>query len=236
MKGAHGVQLTGGSGDPDNATHDSPVTKKDLGSLPATQGGWRSKVLDPAAAGTSPVVPVVPVPGAVHQQDDRDDDEGPDQRLNEEQAGERVPGEVRGDKDEEQQQERPREPAAPPRSRVAYADAHVVPDPYADPAGPAVLDWDATLRVRARRAATAAHYEDRSGTGIIAVPDLATADWAMRELVVLHEVAHHLGGAGAEGPAHGPEFVATMCTLTELVMGPELGHVLRVVYAKEGVR
>jgi hypothetical protein len=24
--------------------------------------------------------------------------------------------------------------------------------------------------------------------------------------------------------------------LTELVMGPELGHVLRVVYAKEGVR
>ena len=33
-----------------------------------------------------------------------------------------------------------------------------------------------------------------------------------------------------------PEFVATICTLTELVMGPELGHVLRVVYAKEGVR
>ena len=37
-------------------------------------------------------------------------------------------------------------------------------------------------------------------------------------------------------PAHGADFVATMCTLTELVMGPELGHVLRVVYAKEGVR
>ena len=37
-------------------------------------------------------------------------------------------------------------------------------------------------------------------------------------------------------PPHGPDFVATMCTLTELVMGPELGHVLRVVYAKEGVR
>jgi hypothetical protein len=27
-----------------------------------------------------------------------------------------------------------------------------------------------------------------------------------------------------------------MCTLAELVMGPELGHVLRVVYAKEGAR
>jgi putative metallohydrolase (TIGR04338 family) len=89
------------------------------------------------------------------------------------------------------------------------------------------------LRVRARRAATAAHYENHDGAGIIAVPEHDTADWAMRELVVLHEVAHHLCRAQ---PAHGVDFVATMCTLTELVMGPELGHVLRVVYAKEGVR
>lgn len=95
--------------------------------------------------------------------------------------------------------------------------------------------WPAVppLTVRARRAATAAHYENRDGAGVIAVPDRDTADWAMRELVVLHEVAHHLSDAE---PAHGPEFVATMCTLAELVMGPELGHVLRVVYAKEGVR
>ena len=50
----------------------------------------------------------------------------------------------------------------------------------------------APLRVRARRAATAAHYENRDGTGVIAVPDRETADWAMRELVVLHEIAHHL--------------------------------------------
>jgi putative metallohydrolase (TIGR04338 family) len=89
------------------------------------------------------------------------------------------------------------------------------------------------LTVRARRAATAAHYENRDGAGIIAVPDLNTADWAMRELVVLHEIAHHLCEAR---PPHGPQYVATMCTLAELVMGPELGHVLRVVYAKEGVR
>lgn len=89
------------------------------------------------------------------------------------------------------------------------------------------------LRVRARRAATAATYENRSGTGVIAVPDRDTADWALRELVVLHEVAHHLCQVE---PAHGPEFVETVVELTELVMGPELGHVLRVVYAKEGVR
>lgn len=89
------------------------------------------------------------------------------------------------------------------------------------------------LTVRPRRAATAAHYEQRDGAGVIAVPDHDTADWAMRELVVLHEVAHHLNSTG---PAHGPAFVTTMCALTELVMGPELGHVLRVVYAKEGAQ
>ncbi|BBZ46330.1 TIGR04338 family metallohydrolase [Mycobacterium parmense] len=95
--------------------------------------------------------------------------------------------------------------------------------------------WPAAspLTVRARRAATAAHYEYRDGAGVIAVPDRDTADWALRELVVLHEVAHHLSHTE---PAHGPQFVATICALTELVMGPELGHVLRVVYAKEGVR
>jgi putative metallohydrolase (TIGR04338 family) len=91
----------------------------------------------------------------------------------------------------------------------------------------------APLTVRARRASTAAHYEKRDGIGVIAVPDLATADWAMRELVVLHEIAHHLCDAM---PPHGSQYVATLCTLAELVMGPELGHVLRVVYAKEGVR
>ncbi|OBG99582.1 MULTISPECIES: TIGR04338 family metallohydrolase [unclassified Mycobacterium] len=89
------------------------------------------------------------------------------------------------------------------------------------------------LKVRSRRAATAAHYESQDGAGTIAVPDRDTADWALRELVVLHEVAHHLCQAE---PPHGPEFVATICELSELVMGPEVGHVLRVVYAKEGAR
>lgn len=88
------------------------------------------------------------------------------------------------------------------------------------------------LSVRARRGVTAAHYENRDGAGVIAVPDVGVG-WAMRELVVLHEVAHHLCHTP---PAHGPQFVATLCALAELVMGAELGHVLRVVYAKEGVR
>jgi putative metallohydrolase (TIGR04338 family) len=123
----------------------------------------------------------------------------------------------------------------PPEARFGSVPAvqRYVDDVLALPAVRQQWPKIAPLTVRARRASTAAHYEKRDGTGIIAVPDLATADWAMRELVVLHEIAHHLCGAR---PAHGSAYVATLCTLAELVMGPELGHVLRVVYAKEGVR
>jgi putative metallohydrolase (TIGR04338 family) len=88
------------------------------------------------------------------------------------------------------------------------------------------------LAVRARRGVTAAHLELGANGPVIAVPEARTR-WALRELVVLHEVAHHLCDAA---PPHGPEFVATFCELAETVMGPEVAHVLRVVYAKEGVR
>lgn len=92
---------------------------------------------------------------------------------------------------------------------------------------------DATpLTTRARRGLTAAHYERDDDGAAIAVPERRSS-WALRELVVLHEVAHHLCQAD---PPHGPQFVATFCDLAEAVMGPEVAHVLRVVYAKEGVR
>jgi putative metallohydrolase (TIGR04338 family) len=94
--------------------------------------------------------------------------------------------------------------------------------------------WPAAgaLMVRPRRGASAAHYERTDDGATIAVPDLRST-WALRELVVLHEIAHHLCDAE---PPHGPEFVATFCELAEVVMGPEVAHVLRVVYTKEGVR
>lgn len=88
------------------------------------------------------------------------------------------------------------------------------------------------LTARGRRGLTAAHYEFDGESAVVAVPDRHTT-WALRELVVLHEIAHHLCRCD---PAHGPEFVAAFIDLTDLVMGPEVGHVLRVVYAKEGVR
>ncbi|TPG35205.1 TIGR04338 family metallohydrolase [Mycolicibacterium hodleri] len=88
------------------------------------------------------------------------------------------------------------------------------------------------LTVRARRGVTAAHYEFDGSVAAVAVPD-RRCTWALRELVVLHEIAHHLSRAE---PPHGPQFVAAFCELAEAVMGPEVGHVLRVVYAMEGVR
>ena len=123
----------------------------------------------------------------------------------------------------------------PPEARFGSLAAvrRYVDDVLALPAVRREWPGVAPLRVRARRAATAAHYENRDGTGVIAVPDHQDAGWAMRELVVLHEIAHHLCDVQ---PAHGSQYVTTLCTLAGLVMGPEAGHVLRVVYAKEGVR
>ncbi|TXI54545.1 TIGR04338 family metallohydrolase [Mycolicibacterium mageritense] len=89
----------------------------------------------------------------------------------------------------------------------------------------------APVTVRARRGAAAAHYENVAGAAVIAVPE-GSGTWALRELVVLHELAHHLC---PDGPAHGPDFVSTYCELCATVMGPEVGLVLRMVYAKEGV-
>ncbi|BBZ78965.1 hypothetical protein MANY_43020 [Mycolicibacterium anyangense] len=124
----------------------------------------------------------------------------------------------------------------PPEGKFGSIESaqRYVDDVLALPAVTARWPRPEPLRVRPRRAATAAHYEKRDGTATIAVPDRTTADWAMRELVLLHEIAHHLDDSG--GPAHGPGFVATFCELAAVVMGPEVGHVLRVVYAKEGVR
>ena len=121
----------------------------------------------------------------------------------------------------------------PPEARFASVESvqRYVDDVLALPAIAGIGHTPGPVTVRARRSATAAHYEKG---GVIAVPDRLTADWAMRELVVLHELAHHL--CDPDAPAHGPAFVATFCALASAVMGPEAGHVLRVVYAKEGVR
>lgn len=122
----------------------------------------------------------------------------------------------------------------PPEGRFGSAEAVQA---YVDTvlSHPAVRDrWPAAapLRVRPRRGAAAAHYERADDVATIAVPQ-GREMWALRELVVLHEIAHHLCDTD---PPHGPAFVATFCELASTVMGPEVAHVLRVVYAREGVK
>jgi putative metallohydrolase (TIGR04338 family) len=64
------------------------------------------------------------------------------------------------------------------------------------------------------------------------VPENGTR-WALREIVVLHEMAHHYAGNRA---AHGPIFADTFITLVGLVMGPEIGLLARIIYSQNDVK
>ncbi len=87
--------------------------------------------------------------------------------------------------------------------------------------------------VRERVGASKAHYE-RVGA-VMAVPgSRAGSGWALREWVVLHELAHHLAD-GAE-VAHGPPFVDRMLTLVDGIVGPEAALLLRVTLLDVGAR
>jgi putative metallohydrolase (TIGR04338 family) len=86
-------------------------------------------------------------------------------------------------------------------------------------------------RVRLRRGAARATY---TGPGTIALPD---AGWARRELVVLHEYAHHMvwhESAGAES-GHGPRFCRTLAELVRQAVGPGAGLLLIDAFHTEGL-
>lgn len=122
----------------------------------------------------------------------------------------------------------------PPEARFASVESvqRYVDDVLALPAVQERWQGAGPVAVRPRRGVSAAHYESSGDAAVIAVPEHGT-NWALRELVVLHELTHHLAFTD---PPHGPEFVAALCELAAIVMGAELGYVLRVVYAREGVR
>ncbi|WP_327149091.1 TIGR04338 family metallohydrolase [Nocardia sp. NBC_01329] len=103
--------------------------------------------------------------------------------------------------------------------------------------------WDRAgvpIRVRARAGSVAAHYE--SDVAVLAVPVAARRSgrgrtaWALRELVVLHELAHHLEPRPETAAAHGPGFCGRYLELVEGVIGPEAGLLLRMTFHDCGVR
>lgn len=98
--------------------------------------------------------------------------------------------------------------------------------------------WDrasATVSVRARAGERAAHYENATAT--IAVPLHSSGSaWALRELVVLHELAHHLEPLDSGFAPHGPEFVERYLELVSEIIGGEAGFLLRTTMLECGVR
>ena len=87
--------------------------------------------------------------------------------------------------------------------------------------------------VRARRGQGRAHWE-APGTIALPVPEHGTP-WALRETVLLHELAHHLA-FHLDGTAdHGPSYTARMIELVESTLGPEAALALRVDYAEATV-
>jgi len=90
----------------------------------------------------------------------------------------------------------------PPRSRIAYAAAHVVADPLAEniPGAPAVLDWDATLAFR--------RHLWRLGLGVAEAMDTAQRGMGLGYPVVRELVRR----SAAEARSAGGRIVAGVAT------------------------
>lgn len=84
------------------------------------------------------------------------------------------------------------------------------------------------LRVRPRRGHTKAEYS----AGVIAIPPIeAGGSWALREAVVLHEIAHHLSPEGG----HDAAFRAAFVRLLEDIGKPVWAELLLLAFASEGL-
>lgn len=89
------------------------------------------------------------------------------------------------------------------------------------------------ITVRSRAGQERAHYERTPP--VIAVPlHRGGQAWALRELVVLHEITHHL--AGPDEVDHGPLFAGRMVELVDGVVGSEAAFLLRVTLLDVGAQ
>jgi len=87
--------------------------------------------------------------------------------------------------------------------------------------------------LRLRRGGSRAHWEP-PGTIALPVPQRGEP-WALRETVVLHELAHHVGEITGRCAGHRPPFPAVVLVLGEAVLGSEAAFALRVSYGEQHV-
>ena len=88
-------------------------------------------------------------------------------------------------------------------------------------------------RLRPRRGTRSAHWEP---PGTIALPLPPHGEpWALRETVLLHELAHHLAETAGIARGHRPPFPAAVLLLVRVVLGEEAALALRVAYGEHRV-
>ena len=87
--------------------------------------------------------------------------------------------------------------------------------------------------LRTRRGGRSAHWES-PGTIALHVPPHGEP-WALRESVLLHELAHHVGETTGRARGHRPPFPAVVLLLVRAVLGAEAELVLRVEYGQSDV-
>ena len=88
-------------------------------------------------------------------------------------------------------------------------------------------------RLRTRRGQRAAHWEP---PGTIALPVAVHGEpWGLRETVLLHELAHHVGQTSGRSHGHRAPFPAIVLLLVGAALGAEAAFALRVEYGELAV-
>lgn len=101
------------------------------------------------------------------------------------------------------------------------------------PAVGAVVGELSPPQLRVRAGQRSAHWEP---PGVIALPvPVRGQPWALRETVLLHELAHHVGHLAQQATSHSAPFPAAVLLLAGAVLGEEAAFALRVEYGQERV-
>jgi len=87
--------------------------------------------------------------------------------------------------------------------------------------------------LRRRRGVTKAHWEP---PGVIALPVPVHGEpWGLRETVLLHELAHHVGETTGRARGHRAPYPAVLLLLVSAVLGEQAAFALRVAYGEHKV-